>query len=42
MIELSGGDPRRLLNLISGGKTLPSEGITPEEAPPLKDQQIIG
>src|SRR4051812_42728977 len=32
-VELSGRDASGLLNLVSIGKTLPSEGISPEEAP---------
>jgi hypothetical protein len=34
MIELRGGNPRGLLNLVGIGKALPSESIPSEEAPP--------
>jgi hypothetical protein len=33
-IELSSRDASGLLNLISSGKTLTGQGITPKEAPP--------
>jgi len=33
-VELSGGDPRGLLNLIRVGKALSSQSIAAEEAPP--------
>ncbi len=33
-VELSGGDARGLLDLISVGKALPSQGIAAEEPPP--------
>ena len=33
-VELSGGDPRGLLNLIRVSKTLPSQSIAPEKPPP--------
>jgi hypothetical protein len=33
-VELSGGDARSLLNLISIGKTLSRQGIAAEEPPP--------
>ncbi len=34
MIELSGGYTRGLLNLISSGKALSSEGVAPKQTPP--------
>ena len=34
MIELSGGDPRRLFNLIRIREALPRQGIAAEESPP--------
>lgn len=33
-IELNRGDAGGLFDLVGIGKTLPSEGITPEETPP--------
>ena len=46
-VELSGGDPRGLLNLIGVGKALSSQGIAAEEAPPalraaLSQQAPVG